>query len=181
MAVQNRLNTEQVAELAKNLHQTQKLKSGKNYYGHVLRVSEYVEPLFWKLWPRVDGVVTQNMLDAFEMVKQTAYLHDALEDCCDEGILERLGVDPIVIQAVKLLTKPKNFDPANYGAYLKQIKYNWIARIVKMADLEHNSKLSRIPLLNEVESLEKVKARHQKYLMSYIYLSGNYGKEDFSG
>jgi (p)ppGpp synthase/HD superfamily hydrolase len=168
------LSTEAVAELAKDLHQNQKLKNGKNYFGHILSVVENVKELFPKAWPRKEGRITSNYHWALDVALQSAYLHDSLEDCCEESFLERSSVDPLVICIVRLLTKVSGptFD---YGQYLKKIKANPIARIVKMADLEHNSKLSRASYIPGCkESRDKLVLRHVKYLKSYLYLSGNY-------
>lgn len=167
----NYLSTGEIAELASNLHQTQKLRNGKNYYGHCIRVVEITIELFPKQWPRKNGRVSDNYFKALEVAQQAAYLHDSLEDCCTEELLIRAKVDPLVIQTVKLLTKVDgpNF---NYAGYLRKIKAHPIARIVKMADLEHNSKLSRAnSIKGDKASLDKLVMRHIKYLKSYLYLA----------
>lgn len=73
----------------------------------------------------------------------TALLHDVVEDHGDKynfKYLSDLGFNNKVIEALKLLTKPKNID---YLSYVKRIKMNEIARKVKLSDLKHNSDLSR--------------------------------------
>ena len=60
-----------------------------------------------------------------------------------------------VIEAIKLMTHAEG---VSYMDYVAQIKTNPIARAVKLADLRHNSDLTR---LNEVN--EKALARVEKY------------------
>ena len=75
-----------------------------------------------------------------------ALLHDFLEDfLTDEECT-----------AIKLLTHEKNVP---YFDYIRRIKMNDLARQVKLADLEHNSNLSRIaePSQKDLDRLEKYK------------------------
>ena len=75
-----------------------------------------------------------------------ALLHDFLEDfLTDEECT-----------AIKLLTHEKNVP---YFDYIRRIKTNDLARQVKLADLEHNSDLSRIaePSQKDLDRLEKYK------------------------
>lgn len=86
-----------------------------------------------------------------------ALLHDVMEDTplnfCD---LEKEGFYPEIIEALKLLTHDDNVD---YMAYVEEIKKNPIARKVKLADLYHNSDLSRLDVIDE-NALQ----HHEKYL-----------------
>lgn len=72
-----------------------------------------------------------------------ALLHDVIEDHGDKytfSYLKEVGFSDEVIDALKLLTH----DPiVPYMDYVKKIKENEIARKVKLADLLHNSDLSR--------------------------------------
>lgn len=155
------LNVKQVRQLAKNLHKMQRLKNGKKYFGHVLRVAEFSRELFFKECGL--EVISQSNLDDLEIITQAAYLHDALEDRCTEEVLLASGVAPEVVKVVKLLSK--NLAPE--GAYLSLIKENRHARIVKMADLQHNSLLSRLVV---GEDMSKTQARLLKYIEQYVYL-----------
>ncbi|OFK24624.1 hypothetical protein [Olsenella sp. HMSC062G07] len=68
--------------------------------------------------------------------------------------LRAAGISDEVIEAARLLTH----DPTvPYMEYVRRIKTNQIARAVKLADLEHNSDLSRLPEVTEsdLERLEK--------------------------
>lgn len=91
-----------------------------------------------------------------ETTTVVALLHDVVEDT-DYSFedLEKEGFDGEVIEALKLLTH----DPdEKYEAYVERIKSNPVAKTVKLADLEHNSDLSRMDEVNE-----KVLKRREKY------------------
>ena len=93
-----------------------------------------------------------------------ALLHDVLEDSdvsLDE--LQREGFGTEVIEALKLLTHERNVP---YMEYIENIKSNPIAVKVKLADLKHNSDITR---LNEVD--DKVLERIEKYRRAIDLLS----------
>ena len=72
-----------------------------------------------------------------------AVLHDVVEDT--QWTLDALatnGFQPEVLKAIDYLTHK---DGVSYDDYIDQIKLNPIARIVKLADLEDNMNLLRIP------------------------------------
>ena len=72
-----------------------------------------------------------------------ALLHDVIEDHGDVYSFEYLkkeGFRDSIIDALRLLTHEQGVD---YISYVKKIKENPIARRVKLADLKHNSDLSR--------------------------------------
>ena len=85
-----------------------------------------------------------------------ALLHDVVEDTAYTlADLEAMGFGKAVVDALKLLT---HGDAVDYMAYVRAIKDDPIAKAVKLADLEHNSDLSR---LDQVD--EKALARREKY------------------
>lgn len=94
-----------------------------------------------------------------------ALLHDVVEDA---GIsldrLRELGFPEVAIEAIGLMTHDKTVP---YLEYVAGIKENPIARRVKLADLRHNSDLSR---LNEIS--EKDLARVEKYKQAIALLEG---------
>ncbi|MBO5852337.1 MAG: GTP pyrophosphokinase [Clostridia bacterium] len=94
-----------------------------------------------------------------------ALLHDIVEDTdCTLEFLKEEGFNDEVVEAVALMTHDKNAVP-NYMDYVAKIKQNSIARAVKLADLTHNSDLSR---LDEVD--DKAIERRNKYLEAKRFL-----------
>ena len=80
-----------------------------------------------------------------------ALLHDVLEHTqVTQEQLSAQGIPLAVMVAVKLLTHAPDVD---YFDYVRALKDNPIAREVKLADLEHNSDLSRWERLdaNDIE------------------------------
>lgn len=92
-----------------------------------------------------------------------ALLHDIVEDTdmtFDELI--KHGFNNEIISALRLLTH----DPkVPYMDYVAKIKENELAKKVKLADLRHNSDLSRLDIVDEY-ALE----RNNKYLIAIEYL-----------
>lgn len=72
------------------------------------------------------------------------------------------GLPEEVVQAVGILTKKRN---ENYEEYILRVKQNPLARQVKLADLKHNSDLSR--LANVTDRDRKRVAKYQKAI-SYL-------------
>ena len=92
------------------------------------------------------------------LAKTVALLHDVVED--SDWTLEDLrkeGLPEEVVQAVGILTKKRN---ENYEEYILRVKQNPLARQVKLADLQHNSDLSR--LANVTDRDRKRVAKYQK-------------------
>ena len=86
-----------------------------------------------------------------------ALLHDVIEDTdISAEDLISMGFPPRVTEAVVLLTKPLG---ADYFDYVRRVAENPIAKKVKLADLMHNSDISRIPDVTETDlaRLEKYK------------------------
>ncbi|HEU5582068.1 TPA: GTP pyrophosphokinase [Streptococcus pneumoniae] len=96
--------------------------------------------------------------------KAVAYLHDVIEDTSLTLLdLKKEGFSKNIIEAVDILTKKKGQD---YQSYLNLVKTNELARVVKLADLRHNSDLTRLPLITE-KDLE----RNKKYIQAIHYLN----------
>ena len=92
-----------------------------------------------------------------------ALLHDVVEDTditLDD--LRAAGFPLPVIVAVGLLTHDPRVD---YFDYVRALKANPIAKAVRLADLKHNSDLSRWPRLDE-QDIE----RNRKYAMAKAIL-----------
>ena len=85
-----------------------------------------------------------------------ALLHDIVEDT-DTTIddLAAMGFNARVIAAIELMTHD---DAVPYMEYVAKIKENPIARAVKLADLMHNSDLTRLDAVDDC-----ARERVQKY------------------
>lgn len=86
-----------------------------------------------------------------------ALLHDVVEDT-DYTFedLKQVGFPERIVDAVRLMTHP---DGVAYLDYVAAIRDNPIARQVKLADLQHNSDLSRLDSVDHkaLERVEKYK------------------------
>ena len=137
-------NYELALKIATEAHKGQVDKAGVPYINHPLTVASLVET---------------------EEEKIVALLHDTIEDTnITEQDLLNYGFSNKIVEAVKLLTHNKKEIP--YMEYVTKIKNNELARKVKIADLTHNSDLSRLK-----EVTEKDIKRYEKYKKALIYLS----------
>ncbi len=94
-----------------------------------------------------------------------ALLHDVVEDTNTTfDDLINLGFNNEIIEALRLLT---HRDGVEYMDYIKEVKNNEIARKVKIADLKHNSDLTRF---NPENITEKDLKRQKKYLNAITFL-----------
>ena len=85
-----------------------------------------------------------------------ALLHDVVEDSkITFENLEAEGFSEEIINAIKLMTHE---DSVPYMDYVMKIKNNTIATKVKLADLRHNSDLTRLDVVDE-----KARNRAEKY------------------
>ena len=122
--------------IAMEAHRGQFDKAGIDYIEHPLYVASQVDT---------------------EEEKAVALLHDVIEDSpftAEELLLA--GLSETVVTAVQVLSKKKRQD---YQTYLENVKSNSLARAVKLADLKHNSDLSRLETITDkdLERLEKYK------------------------
>lgn len=75
--------------------------------------------------------------------KIVAYLHDLIEDTpCTYEVLKKVGFSQEIIDAVVAITHIKTMP---YPDYIVIVKRNKLATEAKIADMVHNSDLSRIP------------------------------------
>ncbi|MBE6562314.1 MAG: HD domain-containing protein [Ruminococcaceae bacterium] len=128
--------TKKALKLCFDAHKDQKDKSGMPYVFHPFHLAEQMET---------------------EETTIAALLHDVVEDTdfTLEDISE-MGFSKNVTDALALLTHD---DDTDYMDYVAKIKENPIAKAVKLADLAHNSDLSRLD-----EVTEKALERREKYL-----------------
>lgn len=127
--------TKKAMKMSFDAHKNQLDKSGMPYVFHPFHLAE-------------------QMTD--EAATIVALLHDVVEDTeYTLADFQNMGFSQEVCDAIALMTH----DPAvPYLEYVARIKGNPIARAVKMADLLHNSDLSRLDRIDE-----KALARVEKY------------------
>lgn len=127
--------TKKALKLCFDAHKDQLDKSGMPYVFHPFHLAE-------------------QMTD--EATTIVALLHDVVEDTnYTLNDLENMGFCKEVIDALALLTH----DPdVPYMDYVLKIKDNPIAKAVKLADLKHNSDVSRLDVVDE-----KAIKRREKY------------------
>ncbi len=135
--------TKKALKLSFEAHKEQIDKSGMPYVFHPFHLAE--------------------QMDTEEKVI-VALLHDVVEDT-DYSLkdLENMGFPESVIHALALLTHERGVP---YMDYVARIKENPIARAVKLADLRHNSDLSRLDFVDE-----KAVQRAEKYKKAIALLS----------
>ena len=131
-------NTKKAIKLAYQKHDGQFDKSGLPYVLHPFHLAEQMDD--------EDSTIV-------------ALLHDLIEDT-DVTLKELydLGFSKNVIDAIGVLT---HSDGSDYYDYIERISNNEIATKVKIADLRHNSDLTRLNKI-ETKDLERIK----KYIKS---------------
>ena len=102
-----------------------------------------------------------------------ALLHDVVEDTdITLAQLREMGFPDIVVEAVGVLTREHSVP---YQEYIKRVKSNPLARIVKLADLEHNSDMSR---LQEIDERSKSLAKRYEKARACLMEANEDEKED---
>ena len=124
--------TKAAMKLCFEAHKEQKDKSGQPYVFHPFHVAEQMDD---------------------EESTVVALLHDVVEDCdySLDDIAEE-GFGDAVVEALRLLTHE---DGMPYLDYIRRIRTNPLATKVKLADLAHNSDLSRLDRVTE-KDLQRV-------------------------
>lgn len=128
--------TKKAMKISFKAHKNQTDKNGMPYIFHPIHLAE-------------------QMTD--EKTICVALLHDVVEDTdITFEELENEGFSEDIIDALKLMTHD---DSVPYMDYVKEIKTNRIATTVKIADLKHNSDLTRLDIVNEkaIKRVEKYK------------------------
>lgn len=111
--------------------------------------------------------IAEQMTDEYRTT--VGLLHDIVEDTdVTFEQLTQMGFPKEVIEALKCLTHQEGIE---YFDYVKNIGTNEIATDVKLADLEHNSDLTRLNEITEwdLERVEKYK-KCIEYLKNVKYL-----------
>ena len=127
--------TKKALKLSFEAHKDQVDKSGMPYVYHPFHLAEQMKD---------------------ENTTIVALLHDVAEDT-DIAIddIRKMGFNEEVCKALKLMTHDDNVP---YIEYVKKLKSNPIAKAVKIADLAHNSDLTRLDVVDE-----KALMRVEKY------------------
>lgn len=135
--------TKKALKLCFLAHRDQVDKSGMPYVFHPFHLAE-------------------QMMD--EDTTVVALLHDVVEDTphtLDD--LKKMGFSSQIIEAISLMTHEPGVP---YMDYVQNIKENAIARAVKLADLKHNSDLTRLDIIDD-----RAKQRVEKYAQAIRLLS----------
>ena len=136
--------TKKAVKLCFEAHKNQVDKSGLPYVFHPFHLAE-------------------QMTD--ELTTVTALLHDVVEDTSYTlADLRKMGFPETVLDALAMLTHD---DGSAYLEYVARLKTNPIARAVKLADLRHNSDLTRLDHVDE-----KALVRVEKYRKAIDLLEG---------
>ena len=128
--------TKQAIKLCYQAHDGQLDKSGLPSVTHPLHVAEQISN---------------------EANTIVALLHDVMEDTAyTASDLREVGFDQEIIDALLLLTHDL---PISYMDYIRKLSTNPLARKVKIADLKHNSDLTRLNSVTteDLKRLEKYK------------------------
>lgn len=135
--------TKKAMKLCFDAHRDQVDKTGIPYVFHPIHLAE-------------------QMTD--ELTTVCALLHDVVEDSSYTfADLEALGFPRRVIEVLTLLTHEKG---VSYMDYVRLIAQDPVAKQVKIADLRHNSDLSRLDSVDE-----KAMARAEKYAKAMTILT----------
>lgn len=135
--------TKKALKLCFEKHKEQVDKTGMPYVFHPFHLAEQMDD---------------------EISTVCALLHDVVEDTdITFDDLFKMGFPKEVIDVLKLLTHE---DYVSYMDYVRKISTNPIAKKVKIADLKHNSDITRLDIIDE-----KAKMRCEKYKQALNLLS----------
>ncbi len=132
-------------DIASRAHAGQYDKSGRVYVLHPIRVSERCVTLKAKI---------------------VALLHDTIEDTdVTVDYLRETGFPDEIVEAVLSVTRREG---ETYEDYVRRAAMNPIGREVKIADLEDNMNVFRLP-----EFTDRDAARIRKYIQAWHYLQNS--------
>ena len=134
--------TKMALKLCFEAHKEQVDKSGMPYVFHPFHLAE-----------QMNTEETTIVALLHDLVEDTDYTIEALVD---------MGFDKSITDAIALMTHADN---VAYMDYVRAIKDNPIAKTVKLADLKHNSDLTRLETVDE-----KALSRREKYLKAIAIL-----------
>jgi (p)ppGpp synthase/HD superfamily hydrolase len=135
---------EKAIAIAVDAHRNQKDRYGAPYIFHPLRVMN-----------RVNSIIEKIVAILHDVVEDTAW---TFED------LKREGFPDSVLAALDCLTKREG---EAYEDFVKRSESNSLAKSIKLADLEDNMDLRRLPAIAEPD-----KERLEKYVKAWRRLAG---------
>lgn len=104
--------------------------------------------------------------DGDECTKCAAVMHDLVEDQKKTGMtMEKLATYGFSAKTMGLMHLVTHEKDTEYMAYIRAIAVNADARKIKIADLRHNTDITRLKGLGEKDF-----ARLIKYHQAYVYL-----------
>ncbi len=126
--------TKKALKLCFEAHKEQTDKSGMPYVFHPFHLAEQMDD---------------------ELSTVCALLHDVVEDTeITPQMLSQMGFPKDVLHVLELLTHD---DDTPYMDYVRKISKNPVAKKVKIADLRHNSDLTRLDAPDDAALLRKQK------------------------
>ena len=134
--------TKKALKVCFEAHKDQKDKSGMPYVFHPFHLAE-----------QMDTEETVIVALLHDVVEDTAYTIDDLS---------QMGFGKAIIDAISLMT---HADGVDYMEYVRAIKGNPIAKKVKLADLWHNSDITRLDAVDDAAL-----NRREKYLKALAFL-----------
>jgi (p)ppGpp synthase/HD superfamily hydrolase len=144
----------------KHMHQTDLL--GQPYYLHPVMVVKLL----------AEDAET-NKTD----ILIVGYLHDIVEDTKTSLYdLSALGFTHEIVEAIEAMTRGEE---EKYTDYIVSLSHNEIARLVKMADLRHNTDIRRIKYSTDTN--KKDSYRIMKYIRAFQFLSGKMTEQEYRG
>ena len=136
--------TKKALKISFNAHKDQVDKSGMPYVYHPFHLAEQMND---------------------ENSTCVALLHDVVEDT--DISLDDLASEGFPAEVIEALTLMTHYDDVPYMDYVRKIKTNPIATKVKLADLEHNSDLTRLELVDDAALERADKYRRAIILLRY--------------
>lgn len=150
----NMSNTLKALALSERLHEGQKRKCGDPFIIHPLRVASYLISL--KVYD--DATIAASLLH--EVFKHCNIKRDS------NDLVSKYGLDPEVLELIRLVSKPDNLSNEEY---YNKLKLNCKALLIKLSNRANTC--TRLSVLNQEERSEYILENRE-----YIYPLCTYGK-----
>lgn len=134
------MNTAMALPLARGLHNGSHRKSSITRGGVAYRLPYVIHCLI--VCRMLVDLHLPLSADEEDIVLAAALCHDMVEDIPfpnhGEELTEEFGLDPRVLETVKLVSKRKDFTPEQEQAHFHAIESNKLSLLVKLSDRSHN-------------------------------------------